>query len=153
MVPPLSQQEIDAWLRDHHAEHPHPSFGDVRKQRPTPSVNFESRTPGQVLGLAREALHWLVGGESRSTLLVIHEYGVWPSAELLSLFALVRGDASSYGLLESAPGQAFRPDEGDPLLHALWLSMCFGWGVRVHAEGTGRVVQTDHDGFLWRLEP
>ncbi len=151
MIQTLSSQEIEQWLTEQHADHPHPEFHKLRAAHPRQS--FENLPPRRLLSLAHTSLAWLLGENERPALLVVHEHGVWASSELPRLFGLIRGDACSTEALESRPGHAFAPDQSDRLREAFRLTMCFGWGVRLHAAETARVVQTDHDGHLTRLDP
>lgn len=152
MIRVLRTAEIETWLIEQLALTPVPTFREIRAARERSSANFENCTPGRMLALANSSITWLMGGDARPALLVVHEHAIWESSELRSLFGLLRGEPCSTADLDARPGQAFEPHQSDRLSEALWLSMCFGWGVRVHAAQTARVIQIDHDGNLWHLE-
>jgi hypothetical protein len=151
MIQVLRSAEIQTWLIEQLALTPGPAFREIRAACQRPSASFENRTPGRLLALTTASIRWLMDVGARPTLLVVHEHGIWGSSELRSLFGLLRGDSCSIADLDASPGHAFEPYQSDRLSEALWLSMCFGWGVRVHAAQTARVIQTDHDGNLWLL--
>ena len=153
MIRTLTATEIESWLVEHDALATVPTFREIRVDREHSTVNFENDTPGRMLVHARSSIAWLLAGEARPALLVVHEQGIWDSAELRSLFGLLRADSCSITDLADRPGHAFEPDQSDRLTEALWLSMCFGWGVRVHVARNDRMIQTDHDGHLWRRDP
>jgi hypothetical protein len=151
MIQVLRTAEIETWLIEQLALTPIPTFREIRAARQHPSANFEKQTPGRMLALATTSIRWLMDDGARPALLVVHEHGIWGSSELRSLFGLLRGDSCTIADLDASPGHAFEPRQPDRLSEALWLTMCFGWGVRVHAAQTARVIQTDHDGNLWLL--
>lgn len=148
--------EVKDWLDQLRISAEIPDFHRLGREERDAGQYFEDETPRKLAALARESIRWLLqfrAGESPGeTKLVIHEHGIWESNEFRPLFGLIRSDSASIEEIKRRPGHIFAPTEFSSLGEALWLSMCFGWGVRIYARDVARIIQTDHDGHLWGVD-
>lgn len=148
--------EVQDWLDQLPVGGAIPEFRGLRREKRADRQYFEDETPRKLAALARQSIRWLLqlgtDDSSGETMLIIHEHGIWESDEFRPLVGLLRSDTASVEEVDLRPGQIFPPTESSRLEEALWLSMCFGWGVRIYARNAARFIQTDHDGHLWRVD-
>lgn len=146
----LKADEIGAWLTRHLGTDLHWLGLDRRPVRPPDARNVETLSPGSLLSIVRCEIEWLIPRRGIDSLLTVYEFGVWPSNECPHLMGLVRGDSCSEPEIDVWPGQSFAPSQRNAVVSALWLSLCFGWSVDLYTPT--RVIRTDHDGWVGRIE-
>ncbi|MBX3317211.1 MAG: hypothetical protein KF902_10165 [Phycisphaeraceae bacterium] len=146
----LKVAEIDAWLSRHLGADREWLDLDRRRARPPEARSIESLTPGRLLSIVRSEIEWLIPRRGIDALIAICEYGAWPCNECPHLMGLIRGDSCSHPEIDVWPGQSFTPSQREEVVSALWLSLCFGWSIDLYTPT--RVIRTDHDGWVWRIE-
>ena len=135
-------QQGVAWLR----EHGFPA--DVAGRWPGPLAPVTYTIPadsGVKTALARVLVNELFAGAH--TVLIVDEYGIWPSAENRALFLTYRNAVAGPGEVYALPAQLSSPDETESLEGLLALTLYFIWGVLL-ASDTGLIVRTSHDEWM-----
>jgi hypothetical protein len=84
----------------------------------------------------------------RPALLLITEWGIWPSCENWHLYYKLRHSYSDSRLLQDAPGHLFLEHEVEDLASFLQVSMLNGWGGYVLTEADYVNAFFSHDEFI-----
>ena len=92
-------------------------------------------------------LAFLCDAEGES-LLVIHEHGVFPSAEDRFLFDGFRRSLGERAPVHEKPGHLFTRDDAKAVASLLALVLYFAWGAYIFPESGRFVVQISHDEIL-----
>lgn len=77
-------------------------------------------------------------------LVMIPEYGVWPSSEHVPLYAAWR-KVFGRPMSRAHPGYLFENLEQEECVSLVLLGLVFGWGLQC-GSGLGKVFYLDHDG-------
>jgi len=96
--------------------------------------------------LARRIVSWL--GPFGNCLLLITEFGIWPSFENLHLYYRLRSSYNDYRSLAEAPGHAFLSHEGSDIATFLDLVIQFGWGAFLFGVGSTTHMTISHDQWI-----
>ena len=85
----------------------------------------------------------------KPTLLLITEWGIWPSSENWHLYCKLRQSYGDFRLLHEAPGHLFLEHEVEDLASFLQLSMLNGWGGYVLTEADYVNTFFSHDESIY----
>src|SRR5688572_25272532 len=86
--------------------------------------------------------------EFDTCILLIKEYGIWPSSENWHLFERLRLSYGESSKLHETPGHFFEKTERSDLVTYLSLAIQFGWGGCVLSNVSDVELKLSHDGFL-----
>ena len=115
-----TKEESDKWLSDRQRGKPDLMEGVSVERMEYPSEAhrffFVARCIASQLTFRRPAL------------LLITEWGIWPSSENWHLYYKLRRSYGDTGLLHESPGHLFLQHEAEDLASFLQLSMLNGWG-------------------------
>jgi len=115
-----TKEESDKWLSDRQRGKPDLMEGVSVERMEYPSEAhrffFVARCIASQLTFRRPAL------------LLITEWGIWPSSENWHLYYTLRRSYSDFRLLHEAPGHLFLEHEVEDLASFLQLSVLNGWG-------------------------
>lgn len=82
------------------------------------------------------------------TLLLVTEWGIWPSSENWQLYYRLRQTYGDFQLLQDAPGHLFLEYESEDLSTFLQLAMLSGWGGYVLTEANYVNAFFSHDEYM-----
>ncbi len=135
-----TQPECETWLTDRQRRKP-----DV-----IPNVHVERikypPEPHRAFFLAQWVATALT--HRRPALLLVTEWGVWPSSENWHLYYKLRQTYGDKRLLHEAPGHLFLEHEAEDLASFLQLSMLNGWGGYVLTEANYVNAFFRHDEYI-----
>jgi hypothetical protein len=135
-----TKDECESWL----------SGKERRKPDLTPGVHVERiqypPEPYRVFCIA----HWIASALTyrRPTLLLITEWGIWPSSENWHLYYKLRQTYGDNRLLHEAPGHLFLEHESEDLASFLQVSMLNGWGGYVLTQANYVNAFFSHDEYI-----
>lgn len=119
----------------------------LRSSNVAKSVRFSfSDAIARSFALARMLAGWLP--ESGTCLVIVNEYGIWPSSENRHLFARLRSSYGETRRINEAPGHVFSPGERDDLITLLDLIVRFGWGCIVLSSHATTSLMISHDEWM-----
>lgn len=107
--------------------------------------NVEFWPANHLRSVAQLAMRWLFERDSSRGLLLVRDHGVSPSLENAYLYALIRRDSLNTQTVWETPGHLFERYELPAAESVAFLSLCFGWGFVVAADGSGCLVTADND--------
>jgi len=108
-------------------------------------VEFRDENGCRYYYLAKSIVNWMM--PFSVSVLLITEYGIFPSLENLHLFQRVRLSYSESAPVFITPGHLFMDFESSDLITLLHLCMLFGWGGVIAAEGS-KAAFFSHDGWI-----
>jgi hypothetical protein len=135
-----TREESETWLCDRHRQKPNliPSVLVERVSYP--------REPYRAFFVA----HWMATALTygKPALLLVTEWGIWPSSENWHLYYKLRQTYGDNRLLGEAPGHLFLEHEVEDLASFLQLSMLNGWGGYVLPEANYVNAFFSHDEYI-----
>jgi hypothetical protein len=96
--------------------------------------------------IANKVAKWF--GSSRSCLLWITEFGVWPSSENLHLYYKLRSSYADHRSLADAPGHLFLSYESADLVTFIDLAIQFAWGGYLLGPPNHCFITISHDEWI-----
>jgi hypothetical protein len=84
----------------------------------------------------------------RPALLLVTEWGIWPSSENWHLYYKLRRSYGDNRLLHDAPGHLFAEEEVEDLASFLQLSILNGWGGYILTEANYANAFFSHDEYI-----
>jgi len=96
--------------------------------------------------VAANVVSWL--GDFDQCLLLITEYGIWPSSENLHLYYKLREAYKEKSKLHDSPGHLFEHGEQADLTTYLSLAIQFGWGGYLLPEPCTVELNLSHNGII-----
>jgi hypothetical protein len=106
-------------------------------------------TSGQTIAtyeIANKIVRWF--GLTRSCILWVTEFGVWPSSENLHLYYKLRNSYGDYRTLTDAPGHLFLSYETVDLITFIDLLIQFGWGGFLLGTPNHNYITISHDKWI-----
>jgi len=79
-------------------------------------------------------------------LVIVTEYGVFPSCDHRYLYQCVRARFGNYGSIEETPGHLMHGYEEEEAIAVLFHAAISSWGVVAYAHTSSRWFAFDHDG-------
>lgn len=132
--------ESEAWLSERDRQKPdlNPEINRVRIDLPSPNY--------KTIFVA----HWISSNLAyrRPVLLLVTEWGIWPSSESWHLYYKLRQTYGDNRLLHEAPGHLFLEHEAEDLASFLQLSILNGWGGYVLTEANYVNAFFSHDEYI-----
>ena len=92
------------------------------------------------------AIQELLGSLKTSRLILINEFGIWPSSEDLYQYYTIRKANNDFGDLGNSPGHLFGALETEKFFTFLGMALDFGWGGIIAGEGDEISMSFNHDG-------
>jgi hypothetical protein len=142
----LEQNEIDEWREEHGLRADYPRESSVVER----IVFAQGRRSGRERHVAEDCIRKL--GEWSHALLIVLEWGIWPSSEDWPAYYAARGAQGEKRSLGEAPGHLFEWSERELLLSFLTAAMEFGWNAEVIAASGERALSrglfVSHDEWI-----
>lgn len=135
-----TKEESDKWLSDRQRGKPDEVQGVSVERMEYPSE------PHRIFFVARCIASQLTF--RRPALLLITEWGIWPSSENWHLYYKLRQSYGDYRLLHEAPGHLFLEHEVEDLASFLQVSMLNGWGGYLLTEANYVNSFFSHDEYI-----
>lgn len=145
----VTVSESQEWLREHGYPLPeqmaaHRVSSWFRKAFHQIPLAFPQDS-GRKVRLATEVIDWAIAQADGEVLLLIEEWGVWPSSEHMSLFTRFREALGEPRLLIDAPGHVVSAADRDDAVSVLAVALLFFWDCHVFAAGMRPVFSCSHD--------
>jgi hypothetical protein len=136
----FTKEESDKWLSDRQRGKPDEVQGVSVERMEYPSE------PHRIFFVAHSIASQLTF--RRPALLLITEWGIWPSSENWHLYYKLRHSYGDSRLLQDAPGHLFLEHEVEDLASVLQVSMLNGWGGYLLTEANYVNVFFSHDEYI-----
>jgi hypothetical protein len=81
----------------------------------------------------------------RECLLVINEYGIWPSSENLDLFYAYRKSVGILSSLDECSAHLIRRSDNIELYCILCMILYFSWGAILFSESSDTIISISHN--------
>jgi hypothetical protein len=135
-----TNEESDKWLSDRQRRKP-----DLMEGVSVERMEYPSE-PHRFFSVAHCMASQLTF--RRPVLLLITEWGIWPSCENWHLYYKLRHSCGDSRLLQDAPGHLFSEHEVEDLASFLQVSMLNGWGGYVLTEMDHVNAFFSHDEYI-----
>jgi len=140
----MNELEINEWLKSH-------GFPALSKTALQSHFPFSARfTPSTDSGVRRALARDLNNFESNhDVLLVITAFGIWPSAQNMHLFEMIRSAMKEIRAIYETPGHlAISADEREDLEAVLCLCLYFFWDFYLIDAQAHIMVRASHDNYF-----
>jgi hypothetical protein len=142
----LTRDESKEWCAQRHFDRlPYESGSRGAHVPPTYRFTIPIDT-GKRVALCRLLWRHSVNSEGTPRLLLIEEWGVWPSGEHYPLFTRLREACGERRSLIDVPGHLFAVGDDDDGLSFLILATVFLWNYSLYSE-SGVAIVVSHDEF------
>jgi hypothetical protein len=142
----LTRDESKEWCHQHHFDRlPYERGSGATHVGETYRFAIPIDT-GKRVALCRLLWCHIVDSEPTPRLLVIEQWGVWPSGEHAPLFTRLREACSERRSLIDVPGHLFGTGDDDDGLSFLILATIFLWDYTLYSE-SGCAIVVSHDEF------
>ena len=142
----LTKLEASAYLRDFCTREYAHLIDSSKLDRNDFAVTIELDDRScQFAYLSKLVVEWM--DSSGELVLLVNDYGIWPSREDLNLYRRLRQSNGDARPLFEAPGHLFFSEDSADLASFFYLALQFGWGGLL-ASGRGKLAHFSHDGWI-----